>query len=178
VISNVVSAIRESSTHGGGFVRYDAVSRRWYEVGDKVARDKVGQSLRDSLRLKNRKNQANLESSSHFLSTDRIPKGGGISPDVREEKTDRSHKPKVEQLCSNPEGLPSSSANHCSLDRRIDSISIQGERANFLIENFKSLNQDSTADECLFSLKIDWNQAETLCNWFEADVRESAYLDY
>jgi hypothetical protein len=42
-----VTSIRESSTQGGGFVRLDGLFRRWYEVGDKVARDKVGQSLRD-----------------------------------------------------------------------------------------------------------------------------------
>jgi hypothetical protein len=169
VISNVVSTIRESSTHGGGFVRYDAVSHRWYEVGDKVARDKVGQSLRDAIRLKKRNNQANLESSSRFLLTDRMQKGDGFSPDVGVKKTDRSHKPKIEQLCSNPEVLPSYSANHYSLDLRIDSISIQGEKANVHIQKFKAKNQDSADEECLFSLEIDWNHAENLCNWFEAD---------
>jgi hypothetical protein len=46
-----VSSIRESSEQeGGGFVRFDASHCLWYEVGDKVARDKVGQALRDSIR--------------------------------------------------------------------------------------------------------------------------------
>jgi hypothetical protein len=46
-----VSSIRESSAQeGGGFVRFDASHGLWYEVGDKVARDKVGQALRDSIR--------------------------------------------------------------------------------------------------------------------------------
>jgi hypothetical protein len=178
VISNVVSTIRESSTHGGGFVRYDAVSHRWYEVGNKVARDKVGQSLRDVMRFKKRNNQANLESSSRFLLTDRMLRGGGYSPGVREKKTDRSHNPKIEQFSSNPEVLPSYSANLYSFDRWIDSISIQGEKANAHIQNFKAKNQGSTDEECLFSLEIDWNQAESVCNWFEADVQASAYLDY
>eukprot|EP00980_Cylindrotheca_fusiformis_P011223 scaffold2574_cov98-Cylindrotheca_fusiformis.AAC.13 len=47
IISEIVTSIRESSTHGGGFVRLDNNTCRWYEVGDKVARDKVGQTLRD-----------------------------------------------------------------------------------------------------------------------------------
>jgi hypothetical protein len=29
----------------------EAVTKRWYEVGDKIARDKVGQSLRDAMRM-------------------------------------------------------------------------------------------------------------------------------
>jgi hypothetical protein len=46
-----VSSIRESSAQeGGGFVRFDASHCLWYEVGDKVARDKVGQALRDYIR--------------------------------------------------------------------------------------------------------------------------------
>ena len=51
VISSIVTSIRESSTHkGGGFVRFDIALNRWYEVGDKVARDKVGQALRDAVK--------------------------------------------------------------------------------------------------------------------------------
>jgi hypothetical protein len=51
VISDIVSSIRESSAQeGGGFVRFDASHCLWYEVGDKVARDKVGQALRDYIR--------------------------------------------------------------------------------------------------------------------------------
>lgn len=46
LISHIVVSIRESSTTGAGFVRFDMETRRWYEVGDKAARDKVGQSLR------------------------------------------------------------------------------------------------------------------------------------
>ncbi|CAJ1967795.1 unnamed protein product [Cylindrotheca closterium] len=50
VISDIISVIRSKSTHNGGFVRYDDVAKRWYEVGDKVARDKVGHSLREAMR--------------------------------------------------------------------------------------------------------------------------------
>ena len=46
MISDIVVSIRESSTTGIGFVRFDTENRRWYVVDDKIARDKVGQSLR------------------------------------------------------------------------------------------------------------------------------------
>eukprot|EP00980_Cylindrotheca_fusiformis_P017273 scaffold5345_cov86-Cylindrotheca_fusiformis.AAC.3 len=53
VITDIVESIRDSSDTGGGFVGFDPSQNQWYEVGDKVARDKVGQALRD--RLRNRK---------------------------------------------------------------------------------------------------------------------------
>ena len=40
VVTVIVDAVRESSTQEyGGFVRKDLVSGRWYEVGDKIARE-------------------------------------------------------------------------------------------------------------------------------------------
>eukprot|EP00980_Cylindrotheca_fusiformis_P002526 scaffold593_cov126-Cylindrotheca_fusiformis.AAC.8 len=50
VITDIVASIRDSSDRGGGFVRFSPSLSQWYEVGDKVARDKVGQALRDILR--------------------------------------------------------------------------------------------------------------------------------
>ncbi|KAL3941990.1 MAG: hypothetical protein SGBAC_003733 [Bacillariaceae sp.] len=50
IITDIVNGIRAG---GGGFVRYDQTEMRWYDVGDKIARDKAGQALRDSLRLRN-----------------------------------------------------------------------------------------------------------------------------
>jgi hypothetical protein len=38
IITDIVIGIR---TGGGGFVRYDQAPMRWYDVGDKIARDKV-----------------------------------------------------------------------------------------------------------------------------------------
>jgi hypothetical protein len=56
VITDIVASIRASSTQGGGFIRFDSSSNCWYKLGDKVARDKVGQSLRDAIRsLKGKK---------------------------------------------------------------------------------------------------------------------------
>eukprot|EP00980_Cylindrotheca_fusiformis_P002644 scaffold620_cov103-Cylindrotheca_fusiformis.AAC.4 len=49
IINDIIVEIRERSKQAG-FVRYDAGRNLWYEVGDKIARDKVGQALRDLLR--------------------------------------------------------------------------------------------------------------------------------
>jgi hypothetical protein len=48
IISNIVATMRRSSRIGG-FVRLDSTTHRWYEVGDKIARDKVGHALRDAM---------------------------------------------------------------------------------------------------------------------------------
>lgn len=54
LISNIVDCIRDSSAQdGGGFVRWDRSLKRWYQVGDRVARDKVGNSLRLLIEQKN-----------------------------------------------------------------------------------------------------------------------------
>lgn len=42
IVSAIVEAVRRSSPTGG-FVRFDGSRRRWYEVGDHVAREKTGQ---------------------------------------------------------------------------------------------------------------------------------------
>lgn len=46
VVSEIVEAVRRSSPDGG-FVKKE--NGRWYEVGDHLAREKVGQNLRDRL---------------------------------------------------------------------------------------------------------------------------------
>jgi hypothetical protein len=48
LIKNIVVQIRESSPEGG-FVKYDSGSSKWYEVGDRIAREKVSQTFRDAL---------------------------------------------------------------------------------------------------------------------------------
>lgn len=59
VITNLVSSIRDSATQpGGGFVRFDECSGLWYEVGEKIARDKVGQALREATRLQQDKRKS------------------------------------------------------------------------------------------------------------------------
>eukprot|EP00536_Pseudo-nitzschia_multiseries_P015671 jgi/Psemu1/150971/gw1.929.14.1 len=41
VIAKIVAEVRRKSP-GGGFVKKDFYSNRWFEVGDEKARDKVG----------------------------------------------------------------------------------------------------------------------------------------
>lgn len=43
-----MAKVRESSPEGG-FVKFDSDVGRWYEVGDRVAREKVSQTFRDAL---------------------------------------------------------------------------------------------------------------------------------
>ena len=48
IVSEIVDTVRENSQMGG-FVKRDRKTGAWFEVGDSVAREKVGQALRDSL---------------------------------------------------------------------------------------------------------------------------------
>lgn len=48
LIKSIANKIRESSPQGG-FVKFDDAAGCWYEVGDKLAREKVSQMFRDSL---------------------------------------------------------------------------------------------------------------------------------
>lgn len=48
LIKSIVDKIRESSP-GGGFVKFDEKTGCWYEVGNKLAREKVSQTFRDCL---------------------------------------------------------------------------------------------------------------------------------
>jgi hypothetical protein len=46
IVSDIVETIRRTSSNGGFVKQEDGI---WYEVGDHLARKKVGQNLRDSL---------------------------------------------------------------------------------------------------------------------------------
>lgn len=48
LIKGLVAKVRDSSPDGG-FVKFDSASRRWYDVGDRLAREKVSQTFRDAL---------------------------------------------------------------------------------------------------------------------------------
>ena len=63
VVTAIVDAIRGSKANErGGFVRKDTPDGRWYEVGDKTAREKVGHALRDALKFKLRKRRTSNDS--------------------------------------------------------------------------------------------------------------------
>lgn len=49
IVMSIVDMFRSNSALGGGFVRQDAKSKVWYEIGDEAAREKVGQTIRETL---------------------------------------------------------------------------------------------------------------------------------
>lgn len=48
LIKGIMVQIREGSPDGG-FVKFDSESGQWFEVGDRIAREKVSQTFRDAL---------------------------------------------------------------------------------------------------------------------------------
>eukprot|EP00980_Cylindrotheca_fusiformis_P011221 scaffold2574_cov98-Cylindrotheca_fusiformis.AAC.11 len=91
IISEIVTSIRESSTHAGGFVRLDSCTHRWYEVGDKVARDKVGQTLRDISNAKaNKKRKREVRLSQVLPST--------YTADVHMQPSSKDHSTMLQKL--------------------------------------------------------------------------------
>lgn len=47
MFSTIVDVIKEATDNYGSFVKLDLASKRWYEVGDSTAREKVGQLFRE-----------------------------------------------------------------------------------------------------------------------------------
>jgi hypothetical protein len=53
IVTTIVKNIRTNAAQsGGGFVRKDLLTRRWFKVSDKLAREKVGQALRDAIKTR------------------------------------------------------------------------------------------------------------------------------
>ncbi|CAB9509112.1 Nitrilase family, member 2 [Seminavis robusta] len=50
IVSEIIESVRKDNPNGGGFVKQ--VKGQWYEAGDYLAREKVGQRLRDLLSAK------------------------------------------------------------------------------------------------------------------------------
>jgi len=50
VVSHIVDVVRAKTANDGGFVKIK--NAKWYEVGDRLAREKVGQGFRESLHTK------------------------------------------------------------------------------------------------------------------------------
>eukprot|EP00934_Nitzschia_sp_Nitz4_P005923 Nitzschia sp. Nitz4//scaffold109_size72162//14578//15747//NITZ4_005836-RA/size72162-snap-gene-0.93-mRNA-1//1//CDS//3329532733//5913//frame0 len=52
IVTNIFDYIRQQAiAPSSGFVKKDLLTRRWYQVNEKEARDKVGQALRDSIKI-------------------------------------------------------------------------------------------------------------------------------
>ena len=85
VVTIIVNTIRASSqAEGGGFIRKDRLNKRWYEVKDKIAREKVGQALRDASVdfLKNKEEDgSSVEASSSIPAlAPESPRKGSLAP--------------------------------------------------------------------------------------------------
>jgi len=54
IVSRIVNQVRKSCPNGGGFVQQEgpAKAKRWVEIGNHLAREKVGARLRDALHSK------------------------------------------------------------------------------------------------------------------------------
>mmetsp|Transcript_28067 Transcript_28067/g.39453 ORF Transcript_28067/g.39453 Transcript_28067/m.39453 type:complete len:231 (-) Transcript_28067:96-788(-) len=57
IVMSIVDMVRDNSPRGG-FVKHVVRTARWYEVGDHLAREKVGQALREALSSKDPERKA------------------------------------------------------------------------------------------------------------------------
>ena len=60
IVINIVDQVRSwcADEDGSGFVRFDRSKKLWYEIGDAAAREKVGQTIRETLTTKDPVKQA------------------------------------------------------------------------------------------------------------------------
>jgi hypothetical protein len=71
---------RDSPTVGGGFVKQDAKTVLWYEIGDDKARDKVGHAIRRCLEVKppsSRSKEARIMKKKNTMDTSASSSAGG-----------------------------------------------------------------------------------------------------
>ena len=54
IVMKIVQWIRDSCRDGGGFVRQDSETGQWFEIGDNLAREKVGHAIRDAVKARQR----------------------------------------------------------------------------------------------------------------------------
>ena len=56
LVSTIVASVKDASVNGlGGFVKKDPLTERYYQVEDKIAREKVSHALRDAIKVQKRK---------------------------------------------------------------------------------------------------------------------------
>jgi hypothetical protein len=53
IVNEIVDIVRKHCSTMGGFVRPDTTTKRWFEIGDEAAREKVGQVIRDTILRQN-----------------------------------------------------------------------------------------------------------------------------
>ena len=53
IVNDIVDSVRLNASNGGGFIRQNNKTKVWYEIGDVLAREKVGHTIRETLVLHN-----------------------------------------------------------------------------------------------------------------------------
>lgn len=87
VVSSVVNWVREASPNGGFVKEIDGI---WYEVGDHLAREKVGQALREQLHsqykssAKSKRSRRKVEERSYSLLDAMVKSNKSISKTIEE----------------------------------------------------------------------------------------------
>eukprot|EP00980_Cylindrotheca_fusiformis_P022030 scaffold8917_cov111-Cylindrotheca_fusiformis.AAC.3 len=144
VISEIVTFVRAMSIQAGGsgFVRYDSDLQRWYEVGDKVARDKVGHCLREARDSKNRsrKKEHGNHEPDHSLSSNTTAPTMSFKPNEHSFQYEHSFHYSLVDALGDPN--PSSA-----------SVGLPDEEF-----------------PCRLSNDDGWTSTKELCDWFEAEM--------
>ncbi|KAL3938542.1 MAG: hypothetical protein SGBAC_006577 [Bacillariaceae sp.] len=146
------ATIRSKSTQNGGFVRYDDAKKRWYEVGDKVARDKVGHSLREAMRALDPEAATELSSSG---------KAQAVTSATGFASMDASSLPMMPMMMM-PKGTSASLTSPATPDnKRPDQAGSSGS------SNMESISDDAGNEEAT-------PLAKNLVDWFESDSMDES----
>jgi hypothetical protein len=158
VVTAIVDAVRESRTNHprGGFVRKDAASGRWYEMGDKTAREKVGHALRDAIKLLNRESkkksaptapfQPTVKKSKRRRTNDHVvnAKSDGLFSTEEENDGDTASTSRSDVSSASVRGTSARSRLHVDL---VPSVMVQTEWEKSLKESEEQFVQSDHDDE-------------------------------
>ncbi|KAL3941991.1 MAG: hypothetical protein SGBAC_003734 [Bacillariaceae sp.] len=185
IITNLISSIRESSSQpAGGFVRFDESCGQWYEVGEKSARDKVGQALRDAARLQRQRNtRTSIESSRDDPQRYAKPEPSAVvSEQMSMSKSKPVHSKKSSQMqdiarLSPSETMPSAGDGLFQWEHDAMSIIPATDGASFMVTPGEKEDWDLSRDQVAsedsgrfpLSSSAEIDTAGELLEWFEND---------
>lgn len=96
IVSHIVNTVRTAAAyHQGGFVKSTNGGTMWFEVGDRAAKEKIGQTFRDLLHTK-------YSSSTKAKARVRIQRrmGGTGDQDDDDDDDDEDHEESTVQVCA------------------------------------------------------------------------------
>ena len=124
IVTTIVDAVRDVSPNGG-FVKKDPKTGVWYDVGDPLAREKIGQTIRDQLHSKYKSStQAKKERRKA-----RIAREGSAATKKAYQEKRSTNANQEEQL---PERAPSSKVPRLSMDSKLRKRGTNGRRRKSL----------------------------------------------